>query len=102
MSFVEAAVSNAIVATIPALLAIVCVRLGYKPALVRALWLLVFIKLVTPPLAPVPCWKVHPAVDVASSQIALREPVPQCRQGEPRSRLVADGGGFGFPAKLRR
>ena len=55
MSPLEAIVSNALLAMIPATLAIAAGRTLAKPALTRALWLLVFVKLVTPPLAPVAC-----------------------------------------------
>ena len=56
MTILEAAISNAIVVLIPAILALWVARIGRFPALARALWLLVFIKLVTPPIAPLTCW----------------------------------------------
>ena len=55
MVFLEAVLSNAVVVIVPACLAVVVARMGRFPTLVRALWLLVFLKLLTPPLVPVPC-----------------------------------------------
>ncbi|MBY0228327.1 MAG: hypothetical protein K2W96_03495 [Gemmataceae bacterium] len=56
---VEAGLANAAVAALLALLALVVSRCCRRPALVHALWLLVLLKLVTPPLfrLPVPGWR---------------------------------------------
>src|SRR5499425_77416 len=51
-SLVETALSNALVASLLAVLAFVVSR-WRRPALAHALWLLVLLKLVTPPLVPV-------------------------------------------------
>src|SRR5439155_11750010 len=50
---VEMVLSNAAVATVLALLAAVVSQLCRRPALTHSLWLLVLLKLVTPPLMPV-------------------------------------------------
>jgi beta-lactamase regulating signal transducer with metallopeptidase domain len=53
-TLLEIGLINAAVATALALVAAVVGRLGHRPALTHALWLLVLLKLVTPPL-----WVVH-------------------------------------------
>ncbi len=94
----EIGLGNAVAAVALALLAAVVSRLHPRPALAHALWLLVLIKLVTPPLAPVP---VLPSTeDRAASQAPLSvvgygadvdaptaEPIPDARQEciEPRA-----------------
>ena len=73
-SLVNALLSNALVATGLALAPLVLSRFGRSPALVHSLWLVVLLKLVTPPLVQVPLAisstapQVRPpgAVDVAS------------------------------------
>lgn len=73
-SLVNALLSNALVATGLALAPLVLSRLGRSPALVHSLWLVVLLKLVTPPLVQVPLAisstapQVRPpgAVDVSS------------------------------------
>ena len=52
-TFLEITLSNAVVATVLALVAAVIGRVCRRPALVHSLWLLVLLKLVTPPLVPV-------------------------------------------------
>src|SRR5262245_21356051 len=49
----EMVLSNAAVATVLAILAAVVSQLSRRPALTHSLWLLVLLKLVTPPLMPV-------------------------------------------------
>ena len=78
-SLVNAMLSNALVATVLALAPLVLSRFGRSPALVHSLWLVVLLKLVTPPLVQVPLAisstapQVRPpgAVDVAS-RLTLR------------------------------
>ena len=53
--------SNGVLATALALVAAVAGRLGRRPALTHGLWLLVLLKLVTPPLVSVPvAWPAEP------------------------------------------
>ena len=52
-TILEIVLSNAVLATGLALLAATVARLCRRPALVHALWLLVLLKLITPPLVPV-------------------------------------------------
>ncbi len=63
MTIFEATLSNATVVLIPAVLAILVARFFNRPAVVRTLWLLVFLKLLTPPLAPLPCVDLTGVVD---------------------------------------
>ena len=53
-ALVHAMLSNALVATILALPPLVLARFGRSPALVHSLWLVVLLKLVTPPLVTIP------------------------------------------------
>jgi beta-lactamase regulating signal transducer with metallopeptidase domain len=53
-ALVHAMLSNALVATILALPPLVLARFGRSPALVHSLWLVVLLKLVTPPLLTIP------------------------------------------------
>ncbi|HWU41032.1 MAG TPA: hypothetical protein VN203_25555, partial [Candidatus Acidoferrum sp.] len=70
-SLVNALLSNALVATGLALAPLVLSRFGRSPALVHSLWLVVLLKLVTPPLVQVPLAifstapQVHPPGTVA-------------------------------------
>ncbi|MEM8678415.1 MAG: M56 family metallopeptidase [Planctomycetota bacterium] len=84
MTLWEAALSNAIWALIPAGLAIIASRGGKRPALVRVLWLLVFIKLITPPVFRVPCgWpasEVTRPIVQAVVEPTARLPVPAIDQ----------------------
>ncbi|NQT12024.1 MAG: hypothetical protein HQ582_04715, partial [Planctomycetes bacterium] len=50
----EIALSNAVVASLLALVAIAVGRAGRRPALTHSLWLLVLLKLITPPIIPIP------------------------------------------------
>ncbi len=57
LALMLAALSNAVVATLLALLAVVGGRLcRRRPAVAHGLWLLVLLKLVTPPLLPIRVW----------------------------------------------
>ncbi len=53
-SLVNAILSNALTATVLALVPLALTRLGRSPALVHGFWLVVLLKLVTPPLIEVP------------------------------------------------
>jgi bla regulator protein BlaR1 len=72
MSFVEMALSNALVAAVLAVLALIVGLVSRRPALVHALWLLVLLKLLTPPMIrlSVP-W---PVPTVSTAQVAADEP----------------------------
>src|SRR5438105_7432978 len=52
-AFLEAVVSNAVTVIQLAILAALISRMCRQPALAHALWLLVLLKLITPPLVPV-------------------------------------------------
>src|SRR5271157_1470766 len=95
-SLVNALLSNALVATGLALAPLVVSRFGRSPALVHSLWLVVLLKLVTPPLVQVPLAisstapQVRPpgAVDVASRLTLAARPDRQ----ELPAHLVQDDG----------
>src|SRR4051812_38404526 len=53
-TLLHAGLSNALMAAVLALPAAAVARLGRRPALAHALWLLVLLKLLTPPLIPIP------------------------------------------------
>jgi len=78
--FVQTALSNAAVVALLAILVWGITSLVRRPALSHALWVLVLVKLLTPPLIHVPLpWEVtipveRPAVDFDTT-IALRDPV---------------------------
>ena len=70
------AVSNALLACGLAALALLVGRLSDRPRLAHALWLLVLIKLVTPPLIPIPLnLTAHDVTDDPGS-LVLAAPVP--------------------------
>src|SRR5258708_25654023 len=73
--------SNALLATALAVLAAACSRVCRRPALRHALWVLVLLKLVTPPFVPVPlpsfAWPESPAVSPApAAAVAERAVMP--------------------------
>jgi beta-lactamase regulating signal transducer with metallopeptidase domain len=87
------ALSNAVVATLLAGLAAVVSRFCRRPALVHGLWLLVFLKLVTPPLVPVSVsWLSLEAVPlpVRASSATTHEAVASAQPG-------SDDSGFALP-----
>jgi beta-lactamase regulating signal transducer with metallopeptidase domain len=74
-TLLELALSNAIVALAPAALAVLVSLCCRRPALVHALWLLVLLKLVTPPLVRVSLpWPAEPAA--AAPAEPADEPAP--------------------------
>ncbi len=80
-TFLAAGLGNAVLATLLALVAAVVGRIVRRPALGRALWLLVLLKLVTPPFVPLPVpWpertpEAIPAPVPTPEQVALYSPV---------------------------
>jgi len=84
-TLLSCALSNAVFATILALLVAVLGRVWRRPALLHSLWLLVFIKLITPPLWPVNLpWRVPADLPVPvqkNSAAGLNE--PELRTPEP-------------------
>ena len=67
----QAGLSNALAATLLALLASAVGSVGRRPALTHSLWLLVLLKLVTPPIAPV---ALHWARGAAARLASPNEP----------------------------
>jgi beta-lactamase regulating signal transducer with metallopeptidase domain len=99
--FLRAALANAVLVALLAPVVAVAGRLGRRPALRHALWLLLLLKLVTPPLVPVPIsWPepAPPALPVADRSIdhypltlpvVLSDPVGTDAAGPPDD-AVAD------------
>jgi beta-lactamase regulating signal transducer with metallopeptidase domain len=81
-TFVEVGLSNAVAAGFLAILAILVGLLSRRPALVHALWLLVLVKLVTPPLVriPLPTWEPAPR---ATTEVVPDEPAVVLVEPEP-------------------
>ena len=73
-SILEAAVSNAFMALLIAVLVAVLTPAIRRPSVLHALWLLVLIKLVTPPLIDVPLPALMSSRDVAINSQALSTP----------------------------
>jgi bla regulator protein BlaR1 len=70
---ITVALNNLLVASFFALLALAAGRWGRRPALTHSLWLLFFLKLLTPPLLPIPVSWNSPLADaeVAQPRLAL-------------------------------
>ncbi|MCH8828790.1 MAG: hypothetical protein IID45_04355, partial [Planctomycetes bacterium] len=76
-AILEMALSNALVASLMAVVVFGISRLFRRPALIHSLWLLVLIKLVTPPIVPIPIevsWLERPAQDQVTTPV--QEPLP--------------------------
>src|SRR5688572_6835461 len=73
------ALSNIAVATLLAILAWTAGRCLRRPAITHALWLLVFLKLLTPPLVSVPVIRT-----AASPVVAANVPAPPAAVPTPR------------------
>ncbi len=68
MSFIDCVVSNAAIAVVLALVAAIVERVTMKPQITHTLWLLVLVKLVTPPVVHIPVnYPVFKPVALASS-----------------------------------
>jgi beta-lactamase regulating signal transducer with metallopeptidase domain len=79
-TLLDVGLANALAATLLALLAAAVTRVWRRPALAHALWLLVLLKLLTPPLFFVPVWPrpAGPAPEDGSPAPAVEErPRPQ-------------------------
>jgi beta-lactamase regulating signal transducer with metallopeptidase domain len=70
-TLLHAALANALTATLLAVPVAAVARLGRRPALAHALWLLVLLKLVTPPLFPVRLPWADPLADAPREQPPL-------------------------------
>jgi beta-lactamase regulating signal transducer with metallopeptidase domain len=88
----EVGLSNAVLAGLLALVAAVVSRVARRPALAHSLWLLVLLKLVTPPLLRVPLpWLPTESSTVAASpsakeEIAVRPGGPEPAETDSRTR----------------
>jgi beta-lactamase regulating signal transducer with metallopeptidase domain len=74
--------TNAAAAAVLALLAAAVGRLYRRPAVTHALWLLVLLKLVTPPLCPVPVWWEAPVEQAAHAARGSEDSTPGFITGE--------------------
>lgn len=78
-TLLQIGLSNALVATLLALVAVCVGRFCRRPALTHSLWLLVLLKLITPPLVSVPLpWpqSATPTADPAAQRFANLDPLP--------------------------
>jgi len=74
-SLVECGLANAVIAAALALVALLAGRFSRRPALVHALWALVLVKLLTPPIIPLPV--LAPLPEPRAEQAApAEEPTP--------------------------
>src|SRR5438270_1630815 len=75
-TLLDLGLTNAVLATVLAIIAAVVGRLCRRPALTHSLWLLVFLKLLTPAFVPVPLphlhWAEPAAADAEATPTALR------------------------------
>jgi beta-lactamase regulating signal transducer with metallopeptidase domain len=84
-TLLEIGLSNALVAVLLALVAAAASRFIRRPALTHCLWLLVLIKLITPPLVyvPLPEWRTEAAADLAKDVKPPLEAPAAERPSEP-------------------
>ena len=97
-TFVEIGLANAVAAAVLALLALAAGRWSRRPALVHSLWLLVLLKLLTPPLVPLslpwlaseppPPAAVEPAPELPRMALGPVAPEPVRDAPPPRARRV--------------
>src|SRR5438105_2422304 len=88
-ALLDLGVSNALMATVLALIAATVSSLGRRPALAHALWLLVLLKLVTPPLVLLPLnIEVNPEarVEAVPREAAVQEIQPEQKQDQMAAR----------------
>src|SRR5438874_1563645 len=82
-TLLEAGLSNAVAAAVLALVAAGVARLGRRPALTHSLWLLVLLKLVTPPIIPLalpwPADEQRAAPELAEGRGTESEPSSSAR-----------------------
>src|SRR5713101_259035 len=71
-SLIESVLANAACAAVLALLALAVGRVWRRPAVLHGLWLLVLLKLVTPPILPLPV-RVLPASVPPAAPVAVAE-----------------------------
>jgi beta-lactamase regulating signal transducer with metallopeptidase domain len=74
--------SNAIVATVLALLAAAVSSVCRRPALVHSLWLLVLIKLITPPILPVEIFQISAEKSAAPESTLAALPAPELLEAD--------------------
>ncbi len=84
-SLVEIAISNSAIATLLAMVAMVAARYCRRPSLVYGLWLLVLVKLLTPPLVRIPV--------ALLGQEATERPIARAEEPASQSEMRVDGFG---------
>ena len=78
LTILHVALANLAVAAVLAVLATVAGRCWRRPALCHSLWLLVLLKLLTPPLLPLPVgWLEEPESAAVPTAAAVEEPAPR-------------------------
>jgi WD40 repeat protein/beta-lactamase regulating signal transducer with metallopeptidase domain len=89
-TLLEIGLANVLVASVLALAAIAAGRWYRRPALVHCLWLLVLVKLVTPPLVPLHVLPISLPVESEETTpvaVAADEPRPETRAQPPKAPL---------------
>ena len=87
-SLLEVGVSNAAIATVLALVAACVGRFARRPALAHTLWILVLLKLVTPPFVHVPVW----LPDIGDLRISEAASVPVAAPSATVTPSATEGG----------
>jgi beta-lactamase regulating signal transducer with metallopeptidase domain len=82
-TLLETGLSNAFMATVLAGLAFVASRFTRRPALAHVLWLLVLVKLVTPPLVPIHLPWPDSIINAADEKVERSSPKPECDFAAP-------------------
>jgi beta-lactamase regulating signal transducer with metallopeptidase domain len=93
-TLLHAGLSNVLMAAVLALPAAAVARLGRRPALAHALWLLVLLKLLTPPLIPIPVLWPGGATEAGDQIAADARPGPPVGAAGP---LAGDMLGVALP-----
>jgi beta-lactamase regulating signal transducer with metallopeptidase domain len=95
------AISNSVAAGVLAVVAVVCARLKRNPQLTHALWLLVLIKLVTPPIAGVPvpdCASWMASDEVGKSKATLASEATVATSSPTAAEVAATSSGAALAA----
>jgi beta-lactamase regulating signal transducer with metallopeptidase domain len=99
-TLLHAALSNAVVVVLLAPVISLFGRLSRRPALVHSLWLIVFLKLLAPPLWPIPfSWPARSEDAPAATELAIHEQSLRMHSVETPSHLVQPDNGTGDAAE---
>src|SRR5437588_843865 len=80
-TLLQVGLSNAVMAAVIAVLVAVIARIWRRPAVVHALWILVLLKLITPPLVNIPMSLPErvpaPPAEIAHAAAEVHAPLPE-------------------------